>query len=153
MNVDHLVLLVLDALGSATVARIHKLVFLVVAEGGVETNASFKPHYFGPWSPEVRRALDELVTKGFATLETSSQTEDRYALKVYRITENGRKEARRVIAEADEEELRRLKRVISRFGHTPLSLIVAYIYHKYPEYTELSKIREKVERIRSLSVH
>lgn len=141
MDAKGVVLAVLDELGYATVARVHKLVFLAVVEGGIEAGVSFKPHLFGPLSPEVQRALEELVAEGLATLETTPQAGDSYAMKVYRITEKGRREVRR-FAETGREELRGLRRIVGRFGCMPLSLVVAYIYYNYPEYTELSIARK-----------
>lgn len=55
MDAKDIVLAVLDALGYATAARIHKLVFLAVVEGGVRAGVSFRPHYLGSLSPEVQR--------------------------------------------------------------------------------------------------
>lgn len=146
LNVRDAVLIVLGLLKEATVTRIHKLLFLAVVEGGIDVGVTFKPHYFGPWSPDIQRTLNELVREDLVTLETGGLTEEGYIPKVYRLTDEGRKELELIIAVTDRLQLHRLKRILARYGHLPLSLIIAYIYSKYPDYTELSTIKERVER-------
>lgn len=139
-------LLVLNMLGrGATVTRLQKLVFLIAVKGGVDIDVTFKPYYFGPWSPEVQRALNELISEGLVEVESVWLSEEGYAFTIYKITEKGRERLSSIIATIDSSQLSKLKRVVSLYGYLPISFIVAYIYSKYPEYTELSIIKEKVE--------
>ncbi|MEM0285014.1 MAG: hypothetical protein QXU85_05200 [Sulfolobales archaeon] len=145
MDARDALLFVLSMLGrGATATRLQKLVFLAVAEGGVDIDATFKPYYFGPWSPEVQRALNELVSEGLVEVESVGLSEEGHGFTTYRITEKGRERLASVTATVSSSQLSRLKRVVSLYGYLPLSFIVAYIYSKYPEYTELSIIKEKV---------
>lgn len=145
MRVEDAILVILGSLGGASATRIHKVLFLALVEGGVSINASFKAHYFGPWSPDVHSTLVSMINEGLVEELRGSTTESGYVTKTYRLTLKGREKLSSVLSHADQRDLYRLKQVIRTYGHTPITYLIAYIYSKYPEYTELSSIRDRVE--------
>jgi len=150
MNVRDLVLLIIGLLGKVRgTTRLHKIAFLAVKEGGIDVNAEFIPHFYGPWSPDIQKALNELVEARIINVtidETGIQDES--PPKIYSLTENGKKILKVTLARMSREELLRLKFIMRRYGFMPLTYLLTYIYTRYPEYTKVSIIRDKINEWR-----
>ncbi|QGA54558.1 hypothetical protein GFS03_08230 [Sulfolobus sp. E5-1-F] len=105
--------------------KIQKLVFLVQKELGKEY-FKFVPYKYGPWSSELAEELDKLVNEGIVK-KYEKDSSNFYELQTQ--------------AEKDKEVERKANKYISM----PLEYLLALIYARYPEMTELSEIKEKVK--------
>ncbi len=150
MDVKNLVLLIIGLLGRVRgTTRLHKIAFLAVEEGGIDVDAEFVPHFYGPWSPDVQRALNELVeARIIDVIVDETGVQDESPPKVYSLTDNGKELLKTTLARLNREELLRLKFIIRRYGFMPLTYLLTYIYTKYPEYTRASIIRDKINEWR-----
>ncbi|WP_016731965.1 hypothetical protein [Saccharolobus islandicus] len=105
--------------------KIQKLVFLVQKELGKEY-FKFVPYKYGPWSSELAEELDKLANEGIVK-KYEKDSSNFYELQTQ--------------AEKDKEVERKANKYISM----PLEYLLALIYARYPEMTELSEIKEKVK--------
>lgn len=147
MRVEDAVLFTIGVLGGVRgVTRLHKIIFLAKEEGGVDIDAEFIPYYYGPWSPDVQRAINLLVEKRLVeVMESSNLHGGGSPPKIYVLTHDGRVMLKEILNNVDRKELLKLKIIVSRYGFMPITYLLAYIYSKYPEYSKLSIIRDKVE--------
>ncbi len=155
-----LLLLALSAPGKkvSSVTRLEKMMFLLQKETALSKNLpdkfEFKAWKFGPFSKGVYEALDLLFSLGLVEIEEKElasyvEYTERDALveteqdepimeKVFSLTDRGRKVAEKlksVISSEDWNEVIQLKR---RFERAPLTSLIQYVYHRYPETTEKS---------------
>lgn len=72
MDLKNLILLLIDEFGGkvSSKTKIHKLCYLYSII--YNKDFGFKPHYYGPYSPKVENALDEL--KGIGLLDIKEQS-------------------------------------------------------------------------------
>jgi len=65
VNVRHLLMMLFKASGGKvnSKTKIQKEIYLISIKLGIDLK--FKPHYYGPYSPEVEQGLDELIGAGF----------------------------------------------------------------------------------------
>jgi uncharacterized protein YwgA len=158
---DDLLLLLLLAMSEkskqrvAGITRIEKLMFLLQKEtvfsGKVHEKFDFKPWKFGPFSKEIYEDLDLLVSAELVEVEErelanyveyteqdeliESEPGEPVVEKVFSLTDRGKNVAqklRSLISEKDWEEIVGLKR---RFESIPLTRLIQYVYHRYPETT------------------
>jgi hypothetical protein len=139
----------------ASITRIEKLMFLLQKEtvfsGKVHEKFDFKPWKFGPFSKEIYEDLDLLVSLDLVDVEErelanyvdyteqdeliGSEPGEPVVERVFSLTDRGKKVAeklRKLISEKDWQEIDGLKR---RFESVPLTRLIQYVYHKYPETT------------------
>ncbi len=150
MRAEEAVLFTIGILGGVRgVTRLHKIIFLAKEEGGIDIDAEFIPYYYGPWSPDIQRAINSLVERHLVNvLEPSIAQGSESPPKIYVLTQDGRRMLKEVLDNIDRKELLKLKIIVSRYGFMPITYLLSYIYSKYPEYTKLSIIRDKVEEWR-----
>jgi hypothetical protein len=145
------------------ITRLEKLVFLLSKEsdlsGLLTEDPDFHSHHFGPFSSKVYAAIDLLAAAGLVSDSTavSDSTEetweseavigldsDPYATRDIALTPLGRDYYKSLLHElpsSTEDEIVDLK---ERFASLPLRQLVRYVYRRYPEYTEKSKIRDSI---------
>jgi uncharacterized protein YwgA len=147
----------------ASITRIEKLMFLLQNEtafsGKMHEKFPFKPWKFGPFSKEIYEDLDLLASLGLVDIEErelanyveyteqdklmgselmGSELGEPVVEKIFSLTDRGKKVAeklRTLVSEKDWQEIASLKR---RFESVPLSRLIQYVYHRYPETTEKS---------------
>lgn len=145
------------------ITRLEKLLFLLEKESGVSglltEDPEFKSHHFGPFSVKVYHAVDVLAAAGLVadSAAVSSSTEDTwesdvvlgidpdpYATRDISLTPLGRRYYDSLMEDlpsGTESELQQLK---DRFVSLPLRQLVRYVYKRYPDFTDKSKIRASV---------
>ena len=122
-----------------TATRFQKTVFLVQKELGRELGYKFVPYYFGPFSKELQDDVYKLKRQGLVDVEEMA-VEDLITgalvgfKKVYKITDKA------PAVELDEE----LKNFVTEKLKVPLHDLLRYVYVKYPEYTAVSLIKDRV---------
>lgn len=162
---EDILLLLLSALSGgeakqriAGITRLEKMIFLLQKEtkfsGKIESKFSFEPWKFGPFSREIYEDLDLLASLGL--VDTEEQELPSYAeyteedslveaeayepvvQKIFSLTDRGAKVAEKLkdaISRSDWAEVEQLNR---RFEKVPLTRLIQYVYHKYPETTSKS---------------
>jgi len=141
------------------VTRLEKLVFL--AQKQIQSVASnmeaflFRPWKFGPFSEEIYDAIDtlhnlDLITVTERDLASYPEAVESEALedepagepvleKVFELTPRGKQVADALRkTEIPEEVWKELCDLKKRFGNLPLSRLIHYVYHKFPETTAKS---------------
>jgi uncharacterized protein len=143
----------------ASITRIEKLMFLLQKEtvfsGALHEKFAFKPWKFGPFSQGIYEDLDLLISARLVDVEErelanyveyteqnelsdnplGSEPGEPVVERVFSLTDRGKKVAeklRSLISEKDWQEIAGLKR---RFESVPLTRLIQYVYHKYPETT------------------
>jgi len=134
-----LVLLVLELSGGRVErdTRMQKLAFLV---NQVFNWAKFEADDYGPYSKELMKAVDELEDEGKVVYIWDDDGVSKYYL-----TERGKEEAKGLLEQVKEDELRRAVEIVKGHKDDSIYYLVAYVYKHYPEYAEKSKIKDKVE--------
>jgi uncharacterized protein YwgA len=138
-----LVLLVLGLAGGRIITdtKMQKLAFLVNQE--VFNWVKFEATEYGPYSKELMKAVYELEKEGNLVYVW-----DKDGLSRYYLTEKGKQEVKKLLVQLkneDEDKLKRAKEIIQRHKDDALSYLIAYVYKYYPEYTEKSKIKDKIK--------
>ncbi len=96
MDIKYLLLRLMDEEGGCieSKTKIQKQLYFLSKK--LDLDFGFKPHYYGPYSPIVAEALDELVGSGFATLQVKTygiDTQRGFEMSRYdySISESGKK--------------------------------------------------------------
>lgn len=153
MNPSSIILLVLYYAGGVIrgMTRLQKVLFLIQKEAGFG-NFNFKPYKFGPFSPEIDNLVVSLEEQGL--LEVIETTEynplQESPTKTIILTDKGMCRAKELSATVDRVTSLKVSFLAKRFVKVPLTYLIAYIYAKYPEYTNLSEIKEIVEKWREI---
>lgn len=165
---EDVLLLLLSALSGpaakkevASITRVEKLMFLLQKEtdfsGRLQDRFEFKAWKFGPFSKDIYDAFELVASLGLVEVEerelanymdyteqdeliTLEEAEliEPIVEKIFWLTDRGRRVAeklRQSIPESDWAEIVALKK---RFERLPLTGLIQYVYHKYPETTEKS---------------
>lgn len=150
----------------AGITRIEKMMYLLQKEtcfsGRVHEKFDFKPWKFGPFSKEIYEALDLLFSLNLVDIEErelanyveyterdaliGTEEDEPIVEKLFSLTPRGRTVAQKFkdsVAENDWAELVSLKR---RFERVPLTALIQYVYHKYPETTDKSVLEHLKSR-------
>lgn len=131
--------------------RLHKIIFLVQKEFNVG-DFTFKPHVFGPYSPELDQLLENLIKEGLITIKdtidlTYSFLQEK-PTKVFiaseKLLEIG-SQAYKELYDIDCIKAVLLARRVKGYTVMPITRLLAYIYAKYPEFSINSAIKEKVD--------
>jgi uncharacterized protein YwgA len=140
------------------ITRLEKLMFLLQKETGFsgkfQHKFQFEPWKFGPFSKEIYEDLDLLASLNLVRSEVQelpsyaefteedklveSEADEPIVQKVFSLTDRGCKVAeklRDVISDEDWAEVAQLKK---RFEKVPLTRLIQYVYHRYPETTSKS---------------
>lgn len=78
VDIKDLILLIIDKLGNTSKNRIHSLCYFysILYRGDI----AFQPHYFGPYSTQIERALDEMVGIGLLNVKYNYHTGYNYSI-------------------------------------------------------------------------
>ena len=136
--------------------RLHKVAFLVQQEVGIG-RFNFKPSKHGSWSPDLEDLVRYLEEKELLTIKEPEEH------TIYNLQERPAK-----ILIAENELLERGRRAYSKllnrdlimalalrekvkiYSRMPLTYLLAYVYARYPDYTRLSIIKEKIKALELL---
>lgn len=143
--------------------QIEKLLFLLKQEAGFEiSDYEFKADDYGPCADKMYDDLETLLD--IPILETHISTPDLIGKlddksheqdsdefekthdpkEAYSLTNTGKKVAQKLYQELIENEKIKLNQVKREFGSLPLRDLIRYIYNKYPDFTDKSKIKYQV---------
>lgn len=123
MTTNDFVHLVLYAAGEVRGrTKLQKLVYFAGELAGVRDSLGYGPHYYGPFSPEVAGAVDDLRGVRFLEQRTSSTgATDPQGFEVtrydYRLTPDGEKMAEEK-ARANPEIMDKIRAAVQLFGST-----------------------------------
>ncbi len=151
--------------GIKGITRMMKYLFLIAKEKGFERYFKdyyqFVPHRLGPFD---KRLYDDLVIlKEEGLVEKVSvrrvrlspiEREIAYLFEVdngiteYRLTEKGIRFAKGLLKGIDKEMMRGIQEIKAKYGRYSLLRLLTYIYERYPEYQEASKIWKRIKRLR-----
>jgi len=165
---EDILLLLLSALSGpsakkpvAGVTRLEKMMFILQNETGfsgkLRNKFRFENWKFGPFSKEIYEDLDLLASLGLVDAEErelrsyaehteqeeynrliESEEDEPIIEKTFLLTDRGRSVAQKLrtwISDNDWHEIEQLKK---RFESVPLTRLIQYVYHKYPETTSKS---------------
>jgi uncharacterized protein len=159
---DFILLLVLYADNQSMIigkTRLQKMIFLYEKECHKSINQQreanlfdfdFFPHHYGPFSKELYKHLKNLKTFGMITIENESYPEDENFIEKesqYCITQDGIATIHEEIFQAqriNQIEMEILETFKKEYNAMNLNELIRLVYEKYPEYTNNSKIKEKV---------
>ena len=142
MQAEEMVLLILRwASGRlAGLTRLHKVAFLLQQETGLGEGITFEPHHYGPFSKDIARAIRSLRERGEIAVAEGLHG------KFIVLTESGKRRAEETEHRLD-PELRETARIkAATYSRAPLTYLLAYIYTRYPDHANFSKIGDKVRR-------
>jgi uncharacterized protein len=146
------------------VTRLEKLLFLLDKETDFKRELAepftFDAYHYGPYSPEVYDAIDFLkgmqlmterqvdvnsgidVSEEVAALDKDDLNESNpYIERQLLLTDDGKAVAKVLstrVSPAGKEALTEIK---DRYGSMPLRQLLRYVYGRYPEFTERSRIK------------
>lgn len=103
---------------------------------GLETDFSFKADDYGPLDEDVYTAIEELQRRGLVQERESR----RYKGTEYSLTPEGRSEAEELYQELSGSERELLSWLKQKHVLKPLSQLLSFVYNRYPNYAENSKI-------------
>ena len=120
--------------------KIQKLLFLA-EQGEIEIVDDFKPYKFGPWSSNVQEQINVAESYGYLHSDT-----DRRGNKTYWVSKAGEEYINERIPLSCDEYLPLLQ-IAKRYGGLSTETLVRMIYQQFPDWTERSTIRNKVNTI------
>jgi uncharacterized protein len=146
------------------VTRLEKLLFLLENETGFKDEQAelfaFEPYHYGPYSAAVYNAIDFLKSMRLieerqidvsSGLDVGEQAEaldpddlnqgNSYVERQLILTDDGKAVAKVLstrVSSAGKEALTQIK---DRYGSMPLRQLLRYVYSRYPEYAERSRIK------------
>ncbi|MCJ7577926.1 MAG: hypothetical protein MUO91_05705 [candidate division Zixibacteria bacterium] len=156
MNIRHLILMLLKASGDKIVGKtmIQKQIYFLSLL--LNENIGFKPHYYGPYSPEIEQALDELIGAGFVSMARNIfgvDTNTGFEFKRYdfELVENGKNLAE-IVKEENAQTYKKVEEFVKKMEVNKanyLSLSIAakayFILHKESMLMNKDAIREKAK--------
>lgn len=121
-----------------------KQAFLLAKDVIPSLDARFKfyPYSFGPYSKEFAKSVNDLIEKGYITLEVKREGDN--DIYRFRLSEKGKEIAEDAFNKLPDKYkmiMKRKRRGWDQLGYTG---IVRLVYTKYPEYAVHSKIVETV---------
>ena len=112
-DIVHLVLFAAGEVQGRT--KLQKLVYFIAALSNLPGNLGFRAHYFGPYSPEVAGAVDDLRSLGFLEQRSSSWGIDPRGFELarydYSLTDEGKQIAQEK-TKKHPEEWKQIKRAV-----------------------------------------
>ena len=91
---------------------IQKLIYFALQKGVVEDRDTYFPHYYGPYSREVARALSTAVSIDFVEESAEELPEYEGRRYIYTLTDSG-KALRSIIEKEQTEDLTELRKIVS----------------------------------------
>jgi uncharacterized protein len=119
--------------------RIQKGMFLLAQESDLPIGQryEFQPYNWGPYSRELRRDLDRLVSEGLV----AAQEVPGYSWKQYSLSHAGLATARQTLATASRAAVALLLDIRRRVTDVTFEELLKDVYSKYPEYAVNSLFR------------
>lgn len=129
-----------DRSASLDPIRIQKGMFLLANEGNLPLaeRYPFEADNWGPYSRELRRDLDELLTDGIA----ATKDVPGYQWKRYHLTQAGVNKAREALVAADPHDVQRLVGIKHRVSSLSFNDLLSQVYDAYPDYAVKSLFRK-----------
>jgi uncharacterized protein YwgA len=145
--------------------RLEKLIFLIQEEGLHKRFYQYEAYDYGPWSREIHDDVELLGLRGIIVtrreplkvpveaadtdecLSQESEEIDEIKTKfveVYGLTKPGEKAASSIWRSLTEEERRGIETIKKNFNQKSLMELIRYVYTKYPDYAEKSKIKNQI---------
>lgn len=165
LDKEDVLLLLLSAMSGSgakekvsSITRVEKMMFLLQNEttfsDRVVEKFAFQPWKFGPFSKEIYEDLDLLSSLDLVNVEERElanyvdYTEEDHLIggeddepvveKVFSLTDRGKRVAEKLRGHISEEDWSEIIRLKKRFEGVPLTRLIQYVYHKYPETTQKS---------------
>jgi hypothetical protein len=146
------------------ITRLEKLLFLLEHETDFENEAAepftFEPYHYGPYSPAVYSAVDFLkamrlveerqidvssgldVSEEAEALDSTDLNQDSlYVERQLMLTPDGKAVAQVLSTRVSPDGKKALTEIKDRYGSMPLRQLLRYVYSRYPEFAERSRIR------------
>lgn len=123
--------------------RLMKLIFLLDRESESSYPLlhirSFKPHYYGPFSPDVSAALDSLLSYEYVFVRKVTTSSDR-DLPIFSLTDRGVTVAEDSWRKLPTDAKRDIFSIKNAYNGMSMTQLLHYVYSTYPEYTTRSKL-------------
>lgn len=157
-GLDLIILLLSEISNNQIISKLkfHKLLFLLINEGGaedIEEIISFKPYKLGPWSPELDPLLQLMedekiieITNIKTDVENWYKDHENNSLKKYELTEIGIKIGHE-LKKIHENRLKGINYIISKYSHWNNETLLRYVYTHYTGFKEKSIIKDKVSKL------
>lgn len=140
------------------VTRLQKLFFLLQEEtefSNLYENATFEfePYDYGPFSEGIYSALEFLIALDAIEVVPAESDVDsirdeqepsQHAGKCFVMTEKGHKIAEQFDEAMEDNVGSEVDEILEEYGNLELDDLLEYVYRQYPDYTENSKIRDKI---------
>jgi hypothetical protein len=146
------------------VTRLEKLLFLLERETDFRREVAdpftFEPYHYGPYSADVYDAIDFLkgmqlirerqidvssgidVSEEVAALDQDDLNESNsYIERQLLLTDDGKAVAKVLSTRVSPAGKQALTEIKDRYGSMPLRQLLRYVYGRYPEFTERSRIK------------
>jgi hypothetical protein len=146
------------------VTRLEKLLFLVENETNFPDEQAepftFEPYHYGPYSAAVYGAIDFLKAMRLieerqidvnSGLDVGEQAEaldpddlnqsNSYVERQLSLTEDGKAVAKVLSTRVSPAGKKALSAIKDQYGSMPLRQLLRYVYSRYPDYTEKSRIK------------
>jgi uncharacterized protein YwgA len=123
--------------------RLQKLVFLVSQKIFSSNPFEYEPYKFGPYSIKLLAAMDELLELGYIREQIIELTETQH-LYEFELTDDGLLYAEDLINDIPLKKLNEAEELIHQHGYKELDSLLHTVYADFPDYTENSKIRERL---------
>lgn len=163
---EDILLLLLSALSGcgtkqrvAGITRLEKMMFLLQKETGfsgkLQNKFNFEPWKFGPFSKEIYADLDLLASLGLVDAEERTlpsyvehtereeysrliEDDEEIVEKTFALTDRGCKVSEKLRAFVSDKDWQEIEGLTKRFEKVPLTRLIQYVYHRYPETTSKS---------------
>ncbi len=146
------------------ITRLEKLLFLLDREGGFKGLYDFEAYDYGPWSGEVHDDIETLKEAGIVTSkkeapktfaeisdaiecveqEAGEGAPEKVEVEIYSLTDAGAKAGGKLLDSLPKQSREKLEEIKKKYNSMPLIDLIRYIYTRYPEYAEASKIRDQI---------
>lgn len=118
--------------------KIQKIFFLLEKEMGINLNLDFKPWLYGPYSEKLDEVLNSLIARGIVKVDEEGIVDPFTEFTI------GYKRSFKLNGDYRVEISNEVLNFFKRWVAKDRKEILKYVYSKYKEYTDLSKIREEV---------
>jgi uncharacterized protein YwgA len=123
-----------------TPTKLQKIFFLLEKEKGINLGLDFKPWFFGAYSSKLQDYVHKLIAIGEVDVEEEKEVRDPLSGAIIGYVRN-------YVLKSDfkpEEQDREIEAFFKEWVRKGKDEIMNYVYKKYPEYFEYSKIRDSI---------
>lgn len=143
------------------ITRLEKLLFLADKEGdvqeGIMERLEFVPYHYGPYSKEIYKAVElleeanllrEVRTSDPDTVDDMEEvftgaTEEEAVERRFRLTDDGTAVSD-LLGSKYPTLWKTMTSIKDSYAHMSLRQLIRYVYKRYPDYAERSRIRDEV---------